>query len=104
MGPRTTSTRRSRVGRRLWLAVGGLRAVAAWPSPALARAGSGSSAFGRSLGRGGGYGGRGYGGGHHFFFFGGGGGGGGLLLLVIVVVVLLFLASRRGGGRRRRRF
>jgi hypothetical protein len=96
MGPRTT---RRRLGRRFWLLAAAILTLAALPSEALARAGSGSSSFGRSMGRG--YGGRGGYGGHHLFFFGGGGGGG-LLLLVLVVVVLLFLASRRGGGRRRR--
>jgi hypothetical protein len=76
--------------------------LAAVPAEALARAGSGSSSFGRSIGHGGGVGSRGrtYGT-HHFIFFGGGGGGGGLLLLLVLLGLLLFVASRRSRRRRR---
>jgi uncharacterized membrane protein len=97
---------RTRVARRLWLLAGAaLSLCALLPAEALARAGSGSSSFGRSVGRGGGMGYRGRGGygGPHVFFFGGGGGGG-LLLLLILVVVLLFAASRISRRRRRQRW
>jgi uncharacterized membrane protein len=92
---------RSGVARLTCLLAGAFLAATMLPAEALARAGSGSSSFGRSLGHGGGYRTRGSGG--HVFFFGGGGGGGGglLLLLVILVVVMLIVASRRGGRRRR---
>jgi hypothetical protein len=86
---------------RLWPAVAACLLLAALPAEALARAGSGSSGFGRSIGHGGGLRTRGYGSGsHHVFFFGGGGGGGLLLFVIIVVVLLLFLASRRRPRRR----
>jgi hypothetical protein len=62
---------RSGVARLTCLLAGAFLAATALPAEALARAGSGSSSFGRSLGHNSGY--RTSGSGGHLCFFGGGG-------------------------------